>query len=173
MIVQEVQKQAAGVLVDVEKLRSGKGATNCQAVYKLTAVAAHHVEEKCLGQLWGPSSDSYLADDDETALPLPTRSRAPKISLPPPPLPVPLPQFAGPAELPPHAGAIYAKLFDCLVLCRRICRAIARKTENYFTTFDESIYCVELVALARHVLALLQVRYQNQNTNPRMHRKQL
>jgi hypothetical protein len=163
MIVQEVLQQATGLLADAECLRRGRGdgaSSDCAAVYKLTSVVCQQVLSTCHTQLWGSHAAAAVGgvegEEDAAALPLPTRSRVHKApgelpSPPPPPsAPVPLP-------LPPHTSPIYAKLFDCLVLCRHICRNVARRVENYFTTFDERIYGVELLSLARHTLALLQV----------------
>ena len=160
MIVQEVLQQATGLLADAECLRRGRG-DGGSSVYKLTSVVCQQVLSTCHTQLWGSHAAAAVGGveggDDTSALPLPTRSRVHKApgelpSPPPPPpsAPVPLP-------LPPHTSPIYAKLFDCLVLCRHVCRSVARRVENYFTTFDERIYGVELLSLARHALALLQV----------------
>lgn len=150
MIVKELIAQSSFLSQDVERIRRLERSNKSieHAVFKLTAVLTQQVLMHCHSLLWGTSFGT-----SETVLPLAKTQRhhrtiPQRLLSSDQALPLPLPEDL-------WSRPLYDELFDCLLLCRRLCHNIIMLRENYFTEHNESIVVIELVRVVDHALYLL------------------
>ena len=156
MIVKELIAQASFLGQDVERLRrldrSGKYIEH--TVFKLTAVLTQQVLMHCHSLLWGSSFAT-----SEFSLPLLKSQRLPTGSTPQQPLLSNQESSSSSSyQILPDglwSRPLYDELFDCLLLCRRLCHNIFTVRENYFTEHNEAMIVIELIRLVDHALYLL------------------
>ena len=147
MILQELIAQATFLSQDVERIRRlDRSAKSIEhAVFKLTAVLTQQVLMHCHSLLWGTSFGT-----SESALPS-TKSQRQRLL--PSNKELPLTSLLLLDSL--WSRPLYDELFDCLLLCRRMCHNICTVRENYFTEHNEAIVVIELVRVVDHALYLL------------------
>ena len=147
MILQELIAQATFLSQDVERIRrvDRLAKSTEHAVFKLTAVLAQQVLMHGYSLLWGSSFGT-----GEKALPLAKSQRQRLLQS--------NQEFSSSSPLLSEnlwSRPLYDELFDCLLLCRRLCHNISTVRENYFTEHNEAIVVIELVRIVDHALYLL------------------